>query len=473
MTKFQENPSLGSRLAGVLVLALLLGLTTIASPAAAQDLTLFYVAPTADMTTHFDVADIVGVSTSGYRAVEITATNQATFRAEAPADLVTLFDHLQTGQTLRNRVDAVRAIAGSKVDVELYLVDDRTGLSSGSGRFATEADSGNVYVWPAASTSKVSGTDDWLGRIGIGQWSADHIEANYPGGWAAVEATVLHEISHTQMIETSQFGSFSKWGVLNGRLITYGADGSHWIEEILGDQAPATEEGLGNFFGHLHNPADHQATIDFFRQTDERYFLEKQSVMAGVADLYNATRTEVELTDGTKPWAYTWKNIPGWYLLFSESTSTAYHFFFWQNAHDDNDKALEWIMSSSKAMHETRLKRFLTYTANRLSLEMETHAATAEGKAQKAAGTLVSSMFPFALLDVLTDFDMSEADYKADYGRNYPDADPKAFAEYWKHRADIEKAARKHLDAKPIEIEEAIEAVRTYLLDETRILQAN
>jgi hypothetical protein len=442
-----------------------------AGPAAAQTLTLFYVGPTADMISHFPPADLVGVNTTGFRGIQIKAGSEATFRTEASADIVTLYDALQPGQTLRTRVDQVMQIADATVDVELYLVDDLGGITA-SSRFVLVSDNGaspvTQHVWPAAGSSDLGG-GSWRGRIGMGQWSIDLLE-NRPGGWTAVEATVLHEVFHTQSIETGPHGRFA-WPVVGGRLISYGANGNHWVEEILGDQALPMEEGLGTFFGHLHNAADHQPTIDFFRDDGRRYLLEAQSVAAGWEDLYNAPRRRGTVGSDTV-WEYRWRDVPGYYLLFSESTSTAYHFFFWRTAHTDRDKTLEWVLESADAMHEARLKRFLTYAANRLALQMEQYAATPEGQAQKTAGTLVSSIFPYALLDVLTHFGMTEDQYKADHDRHDPDSSPLAYTEYWNHRAALEAAARPHLDASPIEIEEAIEAVRTYLTDAGRILEA-
>jgi hypothetical protein len=435
----------------------------------AQTIKIFFVAPTADMVSNFGAANIFGGIANGYRGIEITAANLATFQGMAPPNMLRTFTELQAGTTLRTAVDQVAQISGGKVDLFILLVDDRTGLTA-SGIFATATIGGKMVVWPAASVSSNNcSSNDFCGVIRLGEEACIQIQ-NRPGVWLAWESTVVHESLHTQFV-----GESTKWGSIH---ITYGGDSSHWISELLGDQALPFEEGLGTYYGAVQNPAGRTAIIDFFTRTDERYALESRSVLAGTAEIWNAPHTEVERP--IPPTArqtgryvirrYKWHDVPGRYLLNSESTSTAFHVLFREYVNGNHDQAHSFILSESSAMWQTRMKRFLTYGANRLALSLEDHAATAEGQAARSAGTLTSSMFPYALLDILTHFGMSEAQYRADHDRHYPDRNPQAYTEYWNHRQAVQTLVEADLNADPIRITEAVEAAHQYFREPSRIL---
>jgi hypothetical protein len=127
-------------------------------------------------------------------------------------------------------------------------------------------------------------------------------------------------------------------------------------------------------------------------------------------------------------------------------------------------------MRSSSAMSQDRKKRNLAYAVNRLALQLEDFAATPAGAAAKSAGTLTSSMYPYALLDVLTHFGMSDADYKRELLTNYPDRKPKADTDYWPRRAAVKALVQADLAANPIRIEHAVQAVNDYFRDPATIL---
>lgn len=454
--------------AGVLLLA--------TAPGEGQTLRIGFAAPTADMVSSFGADHVSGLGLNGYRSAWIDASNVAVFRTMAPSNIERTWDALQPGTDLRRNLDRAMQISQGRVDVDLILVDDSGGLNGSeavNGGCSTESDSGNLYVWPAAGSSPAG--DRWRAKICIGEWSSAHIQAHFPGGWQAWESTILHETFHTQFV-----GEFSKWGVVSNRLITYGFDGSHWTSEIMGEQALPFEEGFGTFLGDLLNPAGRAETVAFFTRTGHRYALEGRSVSAGYERLYNAPRERREIDviapDGSTiretVWQYRWRDVPGFYLMFSESTSMAYHHFIWDKVNSNHDQALEMIFNEVGAMWQSRLQRFLTYGANRLALQLEAFAATPEGQAARSAGTLTSSMFPYALLDLLLHFGMDENEFRADHDRHYPDRNPRAYTEYWLHRDAVQRLAQPHLDADPIEIEQAVDAIHTYFTQADRILQA-
>lgn len=441
-----------------------------AAPAGAQALRFVYMAPKASIDAAFPGAGIVdSEAPSGYSKVEITSERAAAFNANAPGHLTHLYTQLQPGTPLRTRVDQVLRISGpgGKVDVTLYLVDDRNGLPANSAAHgdivAASPDHGTQYVWPAAFTSDPDANGRYQGYVGMGEhWGADI--AGGPGGMLAWEATALHELSHTQMV-----GEWSKWSV-SQRAITYGADENHYTEELLGDQEAAINEGTGTYFGHVHNQAERQATLTWLTDPDFRYFVEGQSVLAGEERLYKvAARREAKMGDVTV-FQYRWQDVPGFFLLFSESTSTAFYTLFWLNANGDPDRAFQMINAAITSMWQSRTNRFLTYSANRLALQLEAFAATPDGARAKTDGHATSSMFPYALLDLLTHFGMTEQEYKADHDRQHPDKNPRAYTEYWAQREAVRQLLQPFLDKSPIQMTEAVQALVRYFQDPSRIL---
>ena len=446
-------------------LALTIAVLLLPALARAQTVTFVFVAPSATVDASFAGQGTAGGAIpAGYKGVTITAANAAQFNTVAPPRIAHLYTQLQSGTALRNEVNQVFAISGNRVDVKFYLVDDRTGLAGDTGAMTPFTVGGTTYVWPAASVSPSAG-GRYQGEVGMGEKAGDVIVANRPGGIVSWEATALHETSHTQWV-----GAWTKWGAINQRAITYGADGAHYEEELLGDQNAAVDEGQGTFFGHVHNFAERQEKVDFFKRADYRYFVEARSVLAGERELYSVAARQQGTVGGASVFRYRWMDVPGFYLLFSESTSSAFYTFFWLVTNSNRDQAFNMLIQTGASMWTDRLKRHLTYACNRLALQLEAQAATPAGQQAKTAGTLTSSMFPFALLDVLTHFGMSDQEFRADYDRHYPDRQPRAYTEYWNRRQAVRQLAQPHLSASPILIVEAVNAVHRYFQQADTIL---
>jgi hypothetical protein len=457
------NPIRNSGRAGALCAAAFALSLLLPAAGSAQTVRTIFLGPTASMVTTFGAPNVFGGYADGYRGVVVTAANLAQFQAAAPPNVVNTYRQLQPGATLRRRIDQVLQISGGVVDVDILLTDDRTGFTGSTGIFVTSTRSGQQYVWPAASSHpKGDGSNRYQGIIRLGETASLVIQA-WPGGWLAWEGTILHESLHTQFV-----GEHTRWGSIG---ITYGGDASHWIEELLGDEELPFEEGLGTFYGHLHNnPSGINSVQQFLARDDHRYKLESRSVLAGTTEIWNAPHTEVERpVPPNLPQqgrylirSYRWRDVPRTYLLFSESTSTAFHLLFWKYANGNPDNALSLINASARSMWNDRQKRFLGYAVNRLSLQLEDYAATPQGQAARAAGTLTSSMFPFALLDILTHFSLTDDEYKREYRRHYPDFDPEAFTHYWGRRNAVKTLVQPHLAANPIRMDQAVAAASTY-----------
>jgi len=435
-----------------------------ATAARAQTVGFVYVAPDATMQATFAPASIDTSLAQGYSAVLVTAANQAAMLAVASPHMRHTFSALQPGQPFRARVDRMLRINGGLTDLLIVLTDDRSGLSEGhTGIFVASRIAGKLAVWPAATVAPAA-ANRYRGVIRAGELAANLFQAK-PGAWLAWESVLLHESLHTQFV-----GEKTRWGSIS---IVYGGDGKHYVSEIAGEQENPLEEGLGTFFGMTHNDPNGLADLsNFFARDDERYFIESRSVLAGTAEAWNAPHREEDhpLTElspdqrtGRYAWRYyRWRDVPAFFILFSESTSMALHGYFWKHVNGNRDQALAMIEASSGAMAFDRRKRFPMYDVNRLALQLESFAATADGRAARAAGRLTSSMFPFALLDLITHFGMSEDEFRRNYEMEHPDRQPLAYQQYWGHRARIQELVREHLDASPMRWDEAVTAVHGY-----------
>lgn len=410
--------------------------------AAAQTLHYLYSAPTASLSASFGAAAITTRPdfAGGYSFIEITAANRATFLRVATPNLIRTYNQMQSGTPLRNRIDQVLQISQGNVDEVFMLVDDRTGIPPAhAGWFAPgDGPGGITIVWPAANVFRLS-SGRYLGRIAFGEMASQRIQMR-PGGWLAWEGVILHETFHTQFVgsDTGSGGDEkTKWGSIS---ITYGSDEKHFFEELLGEQMLTMEEGWGNFYGNVHNdPAGQRYVIGFFNRSDDRYVLEARSVLAGDPLLFRVATRRADKVGKNKDidvFRYRWLDVPGYYILFCETTAEAFHTFFYNHVNGNRNQALTMINASARSMWQWRdhMTRYPVNDVTNLSLLMEDFAATPEGAAGKTAGTLTSSMFPFALLDLLTHFGMTTEQYQREFRAGNPRRIPLAFNEYWRRR---------------------------------------
>ncbi len=445
------------------------GARLLLGPAFAQTTSYYFVGPTATVTNLAPGGSFTNAMPAGYSGFLITPATLGVFTNSAPPDLVRTYNDAQAGTALRARLNQVLQINRGLTDVRILLIDDRSGIGAVSAIFATaQLSGGQRYIWPAALVlqNTTGNTNRYSGFLGLGAVAAQVLQQR-PGGWAAWEEAILHEHLHTQFV-----GEKTKWGSVN---IVYGGDNAHYVEELLGEQELPFEEGLGTFYGAtLNQPHGVTNALGLFQRANRRYIVESRSVLAGEPQVWNAPHTEEDRPiPGTLPatgryaWRYyAWQDVPGFFVQFGESTSTAFHLYFWQNVYHNRDQAFEMILNSSRAMAFDRTKRYLTYAVNRLALQMESTAPSGPGAVR------TSSMFPFALLDVLTHFGMTDDEYRQEYNRNYPNANPRAFTEYWRHRDAVRNLARPFLQAAPIQMNEAVAAIHQYFLQNSTILVA-
>ena len=420
---------------------------------------------------HFDSTDHRGHSLyPEYKSVVINFMNDKIFLEIAPPHLAHVYRELQSGKKLRNQVDQMRRIADGQVDVEYVLVDDTGGLPPAPDSLTylpLSKYKGKRYVWPGTVAARKKGANGrYYSYVFLGESIGKLFTMTRSGGIKAWEATVIHETFHTQMV-----GPSSKFEESQG-MVVYGKDNMHRKEELIGGQAKALNEGFSNFYQYTYNPVQMKEFLPFFDRENHRYFVEKQSPLGGAKRLM-AVKGKIEgKVKKTPVWAYRWHDIPGFFLLFSESTTTGYLSYFHQFAYGNSDLALRMIDSVANEIHHTRRKRLLAYVANQLALQMESFPHTLEALEYDVNKQLTSSMFPFALLDLVTHYGMTEEEFRRECRKTNPTQYALAFEAYWKHRNKVKYQVLPHLHDRPIRFKEAVAHVHKYFQQEETILRS-
>lgn len=417
-----------------------------------------FVAPTATINASFPGhanPTTMGLP-AGYDIVEITAANQAAFLSVAPPRIRYLYQQMQPGNVLRSRLDDEYAISNGNVRVNYYLVDDRTGISGASGdftlkRFSRTGQDGRNHVWPTGNGFGLA-AGGYAGRVRLGEYQLDVDQFMRVGAAYALQELVLHETFHSQLV-----GRWTKW---NGYV--YGRDNSHFVSEIMGDQEAALNEGFGTFFGYTVNTPGANALERFFTDAGRRYVLEGESVVAGEPALVGVTGRARRDVNGHAYFDYRWMDVPGVFNWYTEHNFTAFLYYFWRNANGNQDVSMDMIKTAARALwsYNDTLKRYPTYVVNRLALKMEDY----NGNAGRADATRTSSMLPYALLDLVSHFSLTAAQYQADHNRTYPDRNPRAFTEYFNHRNAIQSLVQADLESNPIRFSEAVRKIKEYCM---------
>lgn len=485
----------------ILLLSILSLLVSWGSTAFSQTINIQYAAPTDTMTHYFNVGDIfnrqetlsdgtTALILPHYRWVRLTGAAAATFRSMAPDSLLKTYDSLIQNSALKRRVDRIMRLSGGVVNVTVYLIDDRTGLDAAS-RIVTQTDNSThqLYAWPAANNYLWQ--NNYYGYTYLGE-RASRLFAGGAGGWKNWEGTVLHEISHTQFLPDPVYGR-NKWGAARGVEISYGGDKSHYIVELLADPQMPLDEGLGTFWGTEHNsPAGATRLRNFLNDTTSRFWLGSRSFLTSIPEMWNAPHevewsgpannippqylglnTRLTTTDGNyEIRKYKWHDIPGKFVMYNEQMATSMLYLYWQHAFSQIDTAFNYLYSAAGHMALPNVhNRYPAFLANHLAFSMEAYAGTATGQAEKTAGTLRSSMFAYALLDIFEHFGRTEDDLKREFTINKVNNQlPLASNVYWNHRNALRTRVAPHISRDHIDMEAAIREARDYFTQANTIL---
>jgi hypothetical protein len=191
-------------------------------------------------------------------------------------------------------------------------------------------------------------------------------------------------------------------------------------------------------------------------------------------------------TGGYQLRAYKWLDVPGDFVFYNELMSEAYFYLYHRYAFASPDTAYSKIHNAVNKLciSMNQRHRYPAHAANMFANSMEAYARSAAGQRDAANNTLVSSMFAYALYDVLTHFGQSEADLRRGFDINSATyipytPKPQAFTQYWAHRDQVRRLACPFLGGNScnsgatgnIDIHRAVSAVRDYFKDPSRILR--
>jgi hypothetical protein len=486
----------------------------------AQQLHYVYVAPTATLTGAFGAANVSGftrdssgvqvAAMTGYRQVLVTPANAATFYTIAAPNLRRTYDSLNTAtSSIRRKLNPILAFTGNQVrDIYLFLVDDRTGMPNNSP-FCDGIVGGLKIAWPCALNWKVG--NNYIARVSVGE-GASYVDINKAGGFKRWEATILHEFSHTQMLRDTV--AVNKWDDrargIDGIAISYGGDAGHWFQELQADQQQPMDEGLGNFWALEYNPPSATEMDAFLNNSNPRFLLGSRSFLSGIGNMWNAphrvlcsgplpcvtptgdtisVRLNTNITPaggGYELREYRWLDVPGEFVFYNELMSEAYFYLYHQYGFNSKDSAYNKLLSAVKTLcnYPVQRYRYPAHVSNMLANSMEAYARSAAGQAEQANNTLVSSMFAYALFDIITHFGMSDADLQREFDINsatYIPHTPKpiAFTQYFARRAQVKQIACPFLGGPncapnstgAIDIHRAVREVRNYFTNAATILK--
>jgi hypothetical protein len=355
-------------------------------------------------------------------------------------------------------------------------------------------------IWPCAS-NWLSGPNAYTGRVRFGEQAAG-IDVNKPtgGGFARWEATVLHEVSHTQFL--SDTTGVNKWGA-HGIAISYGGDAGHWFEELQADEQSAMDEGFASSWGLQHHPPMATELTDYLNRKDDRFLLGSHSFLTGTPRMWDAphtvwysgpasgaklpngraialTSTNLQPGSGYELRGYKWLDVPGEFVLYNEQMSESYFYLYRRYAYASQDTAYQKLLRAASVLTPPNQRlRYPAHVANILANSMEAYA-----RAHAADTSLVSSMFALGLYDLLGHFGRADDDLRREFAINaatyFPQTPvPKAQAEYLKRRAAVKALVCPYLSGNAtcreqganIDINAAVVAMRNYFHDPATILR--
>jgi hypothetical protein len=489
---------------------------------------IFYFAPADTIDAYYTGANAAYVfvdscrrNPTGYKYVGLDNHTVGIFRRIAPPRLKATYDSLtNTGSTLRREIRKINTLSNGLIQkTEIYLYDDRTGLIASDTCKCDHLYGAKRGIWPCAGNWR-NASRVYTGDLYLGEMAANYIISNFPGGYWAWDETVIHEFSHTQFAReyiNDTTAVINKWGP-NGVSISYGGDAGHWGQELLADQQLPLDEGLASFWSLSRNTASRDSLVSFLNNKDYRFYLGSHSFLTGTPQMWNsphhviATVTipardasgqrivnitfpngrevkvrlvapHIQTGAGYELRSYKWLDVPGDIVFYNEQMAQGFALLFQEFAFSNKTRAYNTIFDAARAMTlpNQRLK-YPAFFANNLANSMESYARTTAGRSEETAGTLTSSLFVYALYDMFTHFGMTEESLKRELSVNFdpykPIPKPLAFDNYWAQREAVKQLACLYLEGNncqhgisTIDIRRAVEAVRNYFRDASRILR--
>ena len=504
-----------------IALVILLAMGSGASGIYAQQIVVYFHAPTATLTANFTGANAAyiqptncqGGGSYGFSHVVLDNQTAPIFRTLMVGTKIRqTYDSLtDANSVMRRRIMQIRGLSNNLVNtIDINLFDDRAGIPSPGPCRCGDTFGGLRGIWPCASNERDAG-GVYTGFAYLGELAANLIINNtHGGGWWEWYETVVHEFSHTQFAteyNATGLPIANKWGY-NGLAISYGGDSGHWGSELQADQQSALDEGLATFWGLDRNTVGRANLINWLNDKTPRMYLGSHSFLTGVPLMWDQPHTvifngeipanRVVTPTGWNPIklvnpnvqtgaryelrAYRWLDVPGKFVFYNEQMFQAFALSFFENALPTRTQAFNMMLEAAKALTPPNNRlRYPAHLANGFANGLEAFARTPEGRAAETNHTLVSSMFAYALMDIITHFGMSEAELRREFTINMTTYNttpqPLAFNAYWAHRAAIKALACPNLGGADcagtgnIDFMRAVRDVKNYFTDSSRILR--
>jgi hypothetical protein len=496
----------------------MLSLFTTGKLVAQTTVRMFYFAPTNIIIPNFTgssayiYVDSCANQPTGYSYVLLDSRTVGAFRRIAPPRIKATFDSLtNTGSTLRREIRKLNTLShGMITRTEISLFDDRTGLN------ACDTCRGfNPGNGPRALEIQ-GGVGSNVGVLFMGELGAEKIISDSQSNYWAWDKAVIHFFSLTQF--AAENGSYTKWGP-GKHVYSFGGDLNDWNQELLADQQVPVYFGLSSFWSLYRNAADKDSLIRFLNNAGYRFWLGNLSYLNGIREMWDSPHQVIGTVpipdpDGNKQrivhitlpggsaeevrlqWpgirtgeeyqlrSYKWLDVPGNYVFYNVYMFEGFMLMFHEYAFNNRIVAFNMIFNAASAMtpFDQRL-RYPAFVANQLATSMESYARTDAGRREQSAGTLTSSMFVYALYDIMTHFGMSEENMRTEILRNGDyiplNPQPLALANYWALREAVRQLACPYLGGNlcqsgstgTIDIRRAVEVVRDYFRNDSRILR--
>ena len=417
-----------------------------------------------------------GLETVSHSEIE---ENIAEFRKIAPPLLVMVYDSLQPGtrqfELWKNHLKLIDD--NDENEITILLVDDRNGLSKDDSSYLKVFEyQGKRYAY--------NEVDTWYdfsmkgGVIIIGHQVCKLLSTySNMAGHAGIEEALMF-MTQFQLADKN-FKAPGR-GVRRSFLVEDNDDKTYISEELLGPEASVLAVGISNFFAQiLHpSPSSKDEVYEFLKLKDSRYQYRKggniKEINESKQDFRELKFTFSNGTTSSILLLSEWMEVPGTAMLYSESVITGLLSLIYDHSFD-KEKALDQISFAITEIWENPETRTVLHLINELAEIMEFELAEDLKQADNGLKQVhYSSMFPMAVLDILTHFDLSEEDYnerlKVNKGSGVEKSE--AVTEYWNFRIKFLKEVSSDLKASEINLENAMyKAVSFFTKEETLLTE--
>ena len=441
-----------------------LSLIFLQTTATAQKIDVVFAGPEAEILQHFGKTDPDENLHKGIAGITIDKSNVETFRKVAPKYLKLIYEQVSSSSTMKKWMRKGMKISENSMELTYVLIDDTKGLVKDElsvfSIYKSATHKGKSYVWPMFGNDLVDKKKSkYHGWIYIGEGSCITMVEDLKMGEKALSNLTLNQAVRAQF-----FGNPTSWPYLykpRRGLISMDYN-PYRAEEPIYTLGTVVEEATGYFFNGLYNNEERQQLGVFFRNNARKYAISEENKLYKNGKWIPKNQNNFKY-QGRHFYSFRWNEMPAEKLMHFPSTTLFLYHFLWKYS-PEREQALEMIIEASNKMWNDFDHRNPFYATHFLAYELEDFAATEEGKAAQRRGELVSPMLPYALMDFLTHYDLTNTEMADLFGKHKTKRQNKALAAYiGGHRAVIKKQLAPYLDPHHKIREEGVIQLFTYL----------